>query len=78
MLFSYRVGVPGFLTSEVLRDAGYRPNNGLDDQKVGLRWIKNNIAGFGGDPSRITFLGESAGACKHQVQAMKPSFSGSF
>ena len=45
-----------------MRDAGYKTNNGLDDQKLALRWIKHHIAGFGGDPERVTFLGESAGA----------------
>lgn len=47
-----------------MRDAGYKPNNGLDDQKLGLRWIQKHIAGFGGDPSQVTFLGSSAGAGK--------------
>lgn len=45
-----------------MRDAGFKPNNGLDDQKLGLRWIQKHIAGFGGDPSQVTFLGSSAGA----------------
>ena len=45
-----------------MRDAGYKTNNGLDDQKLALRWIKHHISGFGGDPDRVTFLGESAGS----------------
>lgn len=61
---SYRVGAPGFLCSSEMKAAGYKPNNGLEDQRIALRWIKRNIAGFGGDPERVTFLGESAGAGK--------------
>lgn len=48
--------------SPEMRDAGYKPNNGLDDQKLALRWIKHFIGGFGGDLNRVTFMGESAGA----------------
>ncbi|KAF7535351.1 hypothetical protein G7054_g5466 [Neopestalotiopsis clavispora] len=59
---NYRVGAPGFLYSSKMKMAGYKPNNGLDDQRLALAWLRDNIAGFGGDPHRITFLGESAGA----------------
>lgn len=44
-----------------MRDAGYKPNNGLDDQKLAFRWVKRHIDNFGGDPAQITFIGESAG-----------------
>lgn len=58
---SYRLGVPGFLTSEELRNAGYRSNNGLRDQRVALEWIHKHIRDFGGDPENLTAAGESAG-----------------
>jgi carboxylesterase type B len=45
-----------------MRAAGYKPNNGLDDQRLGLLWIKHHIAGFHGDPERVTYIGESSGA----------------
>lgn len=61
-LRSYRIGAPGFLYSPEMEIAGYRPNNGLEDQRLGLYWIRRYISGFGGDPERVTFLGESAGA----------------
>ena len=62
----YRLGLSGFLTSQELRDAGYKPNNGLRDQLVAFEWIKKHIAGFGGSPDDITAAGESAGAGAHR------------
>lgn len=58
---SYRLGMFGFLTSQELRDAGFKANNGLRDQRIAFDWIKKNIAGFGGDPANVTVAGESAG-----------------
>ncbi|XP_018568320.1 cholinesterase 2-like isoform X2 [Anoplophora glabripennis] len=56
---NYRVGVLGFLTTE---DGVIPGNLGLKDQHVALKWVKNNIDLFGGDPEKITIAGESAGA----------------
>ena len=58
---SYRLGLPGFLTSSELRVAGYRANNGLWDQRVALKWVKEFISGFGGDANNLTVIGQSAG-----------------
>jgi para-nitrobenzyl esterase len=60
---SYRVGALGFLASPALsRESGHGSGNyGLLDQIDGLKWIKRNIAKFGGDPSKVTLLGHSAG-----------------
>ncbi|KAF2099803.1 alpha/beta-hydrolase [Rhizodiscina lignyota] len=58
---NYRLGAPGFLTSQAMREAGYEANNGLHDQRLALHWVQRYIGGFGGDPERVTFLGESAG-----------------
>lgn len=56
---NYRVGILGFLASKEL---GIDGNFGYKDQVVAFRWIKRHIAGFGGDPDKITASGESAGA----------------
>ena len=58
---SYRLGVTGFLTSEELRKAGYKANNGYHDQRIAMKWVRKFIGGFGGDPDEITAAGESAG-----------------
>ena len=55
------MGVFGFLTSNELRQAGFKPNNGLRDQRVALKWIQKHIQDFGGDPENVTLSGESAG-----------------
>lgn len=45
-----------------MRNAGYKPNNALRDQRTALLWIQKYISGFGGDPTNVTLIGESAGA----------------
>jgi para-nitrobenzyl esterase len=63
--FNYRLGVFGFyahpeLTKESGRNAS--GNQALADAVAALRWVKTNIAAFGGDPNNVTIFGESAGA----------------
>ena len=55
---NYRLGIFGFASDE----AGNPGHPGLLDAIEGLRWVKRNIAGFGGDPDNITIFGQSAGA----------------
>lgn len=61
---TYRVGALGYLHTPGISDsaADSATNQGLQDQLEGLRWVKRNIAAFGGDPARITVGGISAGA----------------
>ena len=54
---NYRLGIPGFLH---LSDAP--DNRGLLDVQAALRWVRDNIARFGGDPGNVTVFGQSAGA----------------
>lgn len=57
----YRLGAFGFLASEDVKDHG-QLNAGLLDQRRALEWVQEHIEEFGGDPSRVTIGGESAGA----------------
>ena len=60
----YRLGVFGFLHLSHLPDGGDYPdshNLGILDQIMGLKWVHENIAAFGGDPERVTVFGESSG-----------------
>ena len=62
---AYRLGVMGFLHLSHLADGKDYPdaqNLGLLDQVKALKWVHENIAGFGGDPENVTIWGESAGA----------------
>lgn len=59
---NYRVGVFGFMAHPDLDKEGPSGDYGLQDQLAALRWVKANIARFGGDPSNVTVFGESAGA----------------
>jgi para-nitrobenzyl esterase len=63
--FGYRLGLFGFLSESHLNSEngdGNWGNYGLLDQQAALRWVKANIAAFGGDPTRVALGGQSAGA----------------
>ena len=70
---AYRLGVMGFLHLSHLSDGKDYPdaqNLGLLDQKMALKWVHENIAGFGGDPDNVTIWGESAGSASCTLQAL--------
>ncbi|KAH7872260.1 carotenoid ester lipase precursor [Lentinula edodes] len=58
---NYRVTAFGFLSSQEVKDAGVG-NLGLQDQREAFRWVQKYIGAFGGDPTKVTIWGESAGA----------------
>ncbi|KAI9742336.1 MAG: hypothetical protein M1818_003869 [Claussenomyces sp. TS43310] len=59
---NYRLGLFGWLAGSSFSKQGGTQNAGLLDQRFALEWVKKYIALFGGDPKRITVIGESAGA----------------
>ncbi|HLU74825.1 MAG TPA: carboxylesterase family protein [Nonomuraea sp.] len=70
---NYRVGMEGF--GQV---PGAPANRGLLDQVAALRWVRENIAAFGGDPGNVTVFGESAGAGSVACLLAMPSAAGLF
>ncbi len=68
---NYRLGVFGFMAPPAAT-SGAGHVLGLEDQRLAMRWVKANIAAFGGDPDNITLAGESAGAASVCMQLMAP------
>lgn len=58
---NYRMAAFGFISSEEVNAEGAQ-NLGLRDQRTALKWVNRHISSFGGDPSKVTIWGESAGA----------------
>jgi carboxylesterase type B len=68
---NYRVGAFGFMSGPTLQAAGGVSNAGFYDQRLALEWVQENIHLFGGDPTQVTIMGESAGGGSviHQMTA---------
>jgi para-nitrobenzyl esterase len=72
----YRVGILGFLANKAL--GPHSGDYGLQDQQAALRWVKQNISHFGGDPHNVTIFGESAGGASVCDQVASPTAKGLF
>ncbi|KAJ7628831.1 carotenoid ester lipase precursor [Roridomyces roridus] len=66
---NYRVSAFGFMPGKEVRAAGVG-NLGLQDQREALRWVQKYITAFGGDPTKVTIWGESAGAISVSLQML--------
>ena len=78
---NYRLGVFGFLAlAELNSESPYHGSGDYAylDQNAALKWVQKNIAFFGGDPSRVTIGGESAGSTSVSVQVASPLSKGLF
>lgn len=76
----YRLGALGWLCLDELGGKEFRhsKNNGLLDQIAALKWVKDNIENFGGDPDNITIFGESAGGSSVTTLMVMPAAKGLF
>lgn len=72
---NYRLGPLGFLSTGSRDSPG---NNGYKDQVFALRWVKENIKDFGGDPNSITLSGQSAGSMAVTLHMVSPMSKGLF
>lgn len=78
---NYRLGIWGFFSHPELTAESpdhVSGNQGIQDQIAALRWVKQNIAAFGGDPGRVTIMGESAGAISVAILTVSPLAQGLF
>jgi len=75
---AYRVGIFGFFSHPGLRGAAEPANFGLLDQIAALKWVRENIREFGGDPGNVTVFGESAGGADIAYLLTSPLASGLF
>ena len=77
----YRTGALGFMAHpELTKESanGHSGNYGILDQIFALKWVQRNIANFGGDPSKVTIFGESAGAISCSILCASPLAKGLF
>ena len=72
---NYRLGALGFMATA---DKAISGNMGIKDQAMALKWVQNNIANFGGDPSKVTIFGDDAGGASVSIHMMSEESNGNF
>jgi para-nitrobenzyl esterase len=76
---NYRLGLLGWLANPALDAEGHPfADYGLLDQQLALKWVKGNIAAFGGDPGKVTLGGQSAGSIDTEANVASPMATGLF
>ncbi len=76
---NYRLGPFGFCSHpDIKGENGACGNQGLFDQVEAIKWVKHNIAAFGGDPDKITLMGQSAGAMSVDIHISNPLVKNQF
>lgn len=70
---NYRLSLLGFLSTGTKEAPG---NNGLKDQVIALRWVRDHIHSFGGDPQSVTLMGYSAGGMSITLHMVSPMSKG--
>lgn len=72
---NYRLASLGFISTGTKEMPG---NNGFKDQSMGLKWVRDHISKFGGDPNSVTLMGQSAGARSVTLHLISPMSKGLF
>ena len=77
---NYRLGPLGFFPHPALssEDGASSGNQGFEDQVAALRWVRDNVSAFGGDPANVTLFGESAGGLSACLHLVSPASAGLF
>ncbi len=76
---NYRLGYLGFFAQSAIDAENHlKGNYGLMDQQFAFKWVRRNIAGFGGNPAQVTIFGESAGGQSVYAQLASPLAAGLF
>jgi para-nitrobenzyl esterase len=76
---NYRLGYLGFFAQSAIdAESHLKGNYGLMDQQFALKWVRRNIAAFGGDPHRVTIFGQSAGGQSVYANLASPLAAGQF
>ncbi|KAF9556982.1 hypothetical protein EC968_007868 [Mortierella alpina] len=71
--FNFRLGILGFTENSAIPRSDIPGNQAIHDQILALKWVKDHIANFGGDPTKVTLFGESSGAVSIRALLSAPS-----